>query len=237
MSHRSREKVCIKTRKVYDWVTRQVDVPLISISNEDLDDKFVCHFRNDDGNICDVLSDRGIDPSTLTVECFLSDSEGHKIDPLVDHKSLLCIEIKQPHGRPDVTVVLPNGKETTLQRVKVLIKGHVVASITDDTGREICRSCPIPFATVQAFLLCAPEGTELDCHVSFVDCDASLVCTSDFQQLDISLTLCLEVQMEADVKLEVEGRFCEPREEIIEGAMLCPVRNFPPQCPEVFPAH
>ncbi|MDX5475375.1 MAG: hypothetical protein LPK00_07525 [Bacillaceae bacterium] len=236
MSHRLREKVCIKTRKVYDWVTRQVDVPLISVSNEALDGKFVCHFDNDEGNICDILCQKGIDPSTLSVDCFLSDAEGNKIDPIVDHKSLLCQEIKQAHGRPDVTVTLPNGNETTLQRVKVLIKGHVVAQILDAAGREICRSCPIPFATAQSFLLCAPEGTELDCHISFVDCDASLICTSDFQQLDVALTLCIEVQMEADVKLEIEGRFCEPREEILEG-ILCPVRKFPPQCPEVFPTH
>jgi hypothetical protein len=234
---KDKEKVCIKTRKVYDWVTRQVDVPLKSFSNDELEDIFLDHkCRRDGKNICDFLREEGFDPKDLVVRCFLTDSEGNRIDTVVDDEALICQEIIQPDGRQPVQVVLPDGDEVTLQKVKTIIKGHVVVQILDSNGRIIDKTKPLPFATAQTFILCAPEGTFLDCHISFFECDASLICTDDFSQLDISITLCLEVQMEAEVKIEVEARFCQPREEIAE-ATLCPTEKFPPQCPEIFPAH
>ena len=237
MSQFDKEKVCIKTRKVFDWVTRQVDVPLISISNGDLNDKFVCrkNGQKDVEDICKFLEKHDLEPEDFVVNCFLSDAHGRKIDPVVDNEEFICQEIIQPNGRQPITVTLPSGEEVTLQKVKVLVKGHVTVEILDSMGDVVCKSCPIPFATAQTFLLCAPEGTALDCRITFFECDASLVCTSDFSQLDVSVTLCLDVQMEADVKLEVEARFCKPRKEI-EAATLCPTDIFPPQCPEVFPA-
>ncbi|MBA2874959.1 BMQ_0737 family morphogenetic spore coat protein [Thermaerobacillus caldiproteolyticus] len=232
-----KEKVCIKTRKVYDWVTRQVDVPLKSFSNQDLEEIFPEHKYHRDGkNICEFFTSHGINPEDFTIRCFLSDEDGNRIDPVVDNDALICQEIIQPNGRQPVTVTLPSGERVTLQKVKALVKGHVVVQILNANGQVVCESDPIPFATAQTFILCAPEGTILDCHISFFECDASLVCTHNFSQLDVSVTLCLEVQMEADVKIEVEARFCDPREEILE-ATLCPTNKFPPQCPEVFPAH
>ncbi|WP_226682728.1 BMQ_0737 family morphogenetic spore coat protein [Sutcliffiella horikoshii] len=236
MSHNETERVCIKTRKVYDWVTRQIDVALKPICKTDLDDLFKCI---DDADIADILCDKKIGP--LSVVCFLSDEHGHKIDTKAHynhrhHKAFVCKEIDQAGGRTEVEVELPDGTEVTLQRVKVLIKGYVTVHIVDDSGTVLCCSEPIPFANIQTFLLCAPEGTELDCHVTFFDCDSNLIVTSDLSQLDINLLLCLDVQMEADVKLEIEARICRPRDEIIEG-VLCPPKEFPPQCPEVFPAH
>lgn len=232
-----KEKVCIKTRKVYDWVTRQVDVPLRSFSNGELEAIFPSSKcpRNHE-SICDFFTSSGMNPQDFTIRCFLSDEDGNRIDPVVDNDALICQEIIQPNGRQPVTVTLPSGDQVTLQKVKVLVKGHVVVQILNANGHVVCESDAIPFATAQTFILCAPEGTTLDCHISFFECDASLICTNNFSQLDVSITLCLEVQMEADVKIEVEARFCKPREEILE-ATLCPTDKFPPQCPEVFPTH
>ncbi|GGJ76894.1 hypothetical protein GGR02_002988 [Anoxybacillus voinovskiensis] len=231
-----KEKVCIKTRKVYDWVTRQVDVPLRSFSNNELETIFPSDKcpRNHE-SICDFFTSNGMNPHDFTIRCFLSDEDGNRIDPVVDNDALICQEIIQPNGRQPVTVTLPSGDEVTLQKVKVLVKGHVVVQILNANGQVVCESNAIPFATAQTFILCAPEGTTLDCHISFFECDASLICTNNFSQLDVSITLCLEVQMEAEVKIEVEARFCKPREEILE-ATLCPTDKFPPQCPEVFPS-
>ncbi|HZG61447.1 MAG TPA: hypothetical protein VEY68_13410 [Anoxybacillus sp.] len=235
--HKDKEKVCIKTRKVYDWMIRQVDVPLKSFSNQELEAIFSEHKCPRHGKtICDFLSEQGFSPEDLVVRCFLTDSEGNRIDTVVDDDALICQEIIQPDGRQPVQVVLPSGDEVTLQKVKALVKGHVVVQILNTNGYIIAETDPIPFATAQTFILCAPEGTFLDCHISFFECDASLICTDNFSQLDISITLCLEVQMEADVKIEVEARFCKPREELLE-ASLCPTDKFPPQCPEVFPTH
>ena len=224
MSHKHKEKVCIKTRKVYDWVTRQVDLPLISKSNGDLDNFFKCDGQSQ-SDICQFLKDhKHLGP--FSVKCNVIED------------TLFCEEIAQPNGRLDVVVTLPNGDEVVLQKVKVLVKGKVNVEILDANDDVICRSqYPITFATAQTFILCAPEGTEVECEVTFVECDAALICTDDFEQLDVSITLCLDVQVEADVKLEVEARFCKPREENINPIDICPTEKFPPQCPEVFPAH
>ncbi|WP_010283308.1 BMQ_0737 family morphogenetic spore coat protein [Bacillus timonensis] len=246
--HKETENVCIKTRKIYDWVTRQVEIPIINMADDKLDAKFRCH----DGHgghggghggggkgtdkiekLCRFLEKQDED---FTVNCFLSDDKGRRIDPREDEEFFTCKEITPARGRTPVTVTLPNGDTVTLQRVKALVKGFVAIQIVNENGEVVCSSTGIPFATVQNFLLCAPDGTELDCHVSFFECDANLICAEDFQQLDVSLTLCLEVQIEADVKLEIEAKFCHPREEILEPTQLCPTDIFPPQCPEVFPA-
>jgi hypothetical protein len=93
----------------------------------------------------------------------------------------------------------------------------------------------IPFATVQTFFLCAPPGTTLNSHVSFFESDANMICdNTSFSQLDISIMICLDVQMEAQVKLEVEGKFCKPRREL-PTTLTCSAVQVPPQCPEIFP--
>ncbi|MGZ0084880.1 hypothetical protein [Geobacillus sp. YF-1] len=230
-----KERLCIRTRKVYDWVTRQIDVPLRSFNGPELEDIFPTSKCPRQGLLCDCIAERGLDPSELTIRCFLSDAQGNRIDPVVDQDALIFQEIVQPQGRQPVNITLPSGDTVTLQKVKALIKGHVVVQIVSGNGVVVCESNPIPFATAQTFILCAPEGTELVGHISFFECDSSLVCTDNFSQLDVSITLCLEVQMEADVKIEVEARLCQPREELAE-ATLCPTAKFPPQCPEVFPA-
>ncbi|WLR51617.1 hypothetical protein LC040_01570 [Bacillus tianshenii] len=239
MSHYDKEKLCIKVPKVYDWVTRQVDLPLISYTGKEL--KRLDFDCNTDptadsvgSNICDILANEGVED--VLVDCFLSDKYGNRIDPSRD-TSILCQEIIQPRGREKVNVTLPSGEEVTLEKVKVLVKGFVGVDLVSPTGEVICHLDEgIPFATAQTFVLCAPEGTHVQCHLSFFECDASLICTEDFQQLDVSITLCVEVQMEAQVKIEVEGKFCRPRPELPIASALCPTDKFPPQCPDIFPA-
>ncbi|MDR4886979.1 hypothetical protein RGU12_05355 [Fredinandcohnia sp. QZ13] len=230
--HRDKEQVCILTRKIYDWITRQIDVNLTFTDN--LPVKFKCdgHTERTLEELCNFLEHH----NNVSVNCFLSDSMGNPVETGFQNNNQVTVqEIGQ---RQPVTVTLPNGDRVTLQRVKVLIRGFITVEILGDMDNVLCRTkTPIPFVTTQTFLLCAPEGTELNVHVSLAECDATLICEPDIQQLDISLTLCLEVQTEADVKLEIEARHCQPREEILEEVVLCPTEKFPPQCPEVFPAH
>lgn len=216
-------KVCIRTKKVYDWVQRQVELPLMHFSGEDFEDLFECKdngFTPED-DICDFLRNKD-----FTVRCLLVPD------------SILAQEIKQPKGRQQVTTKLPSGEKVTLEKVKVLVKGLVDIEIYDAMGRLLCRTIePIEFATAQTFFLCAPDGTKIVPHVTYFQCDADVICTENFQQLDISILLCLEVQAEAEVKLEVEAAICKPREELPIADIVCPEDRFPPQCPEIFPAH
>lgn len=63
--HRDTERVCIRTRKIYDWVTRQIDVPLKSFSGDDLETIFPSDTCPGDGTICDFLAAQNMDPQTL----------------------------------------------------------------------------------------------------------------------------------------------------------------------------
>lgn len=219
MSH-GKHKVCINAIKVYDWVTRQVEVPLITKNGDDLDDLFEC-------------KNKGFTPPEDLCE-FLDQFPNYEVDCEIDPKSLRCREIKQPKGRQQVDVPLPSGETITLEKVKILVKGVIKVFILDNND-VICRSEEIPFSTAQTFFLCAPEGTRIVCKVTYDQCDADISCCEDYQQLDVSILLCLDVQAETDVKLEVEAAICKPRQELAAVDVVCPV-DFPPQCPEIFPA-
>lgn len=227
---RDSERLCIRVPKVYDWVNRQVDLPLISFTGH----KGLAKLRFD----CEDTPGTKDDPcsvlgrNTIT-RCFLSDSEGNPIESL-NSDAVEIKEIVQPDGRLSVTSTLPNGDRVTLQKVKVLVKGFFVIEVSNMQG-DVCISAPQPFAVAQTFFLCAPPGTDVVGHITFFECDAHLICdNNEFQQLDVSLTFCLDVQMEATVKIEVDARFCRPRQEL--PINTCNVANqLPPQCPDVFP--
>ncbi|WP_209125416.1 hypothetical protein [Alkalihalobacillus sp. BA299] len=231
------ETLCIKVPKVYDWVTRQVDVPLQAF-NGDPGLKQLNFHSNSNGSSC-------LDPcaelagmGALNVRCIITDSAGNPVDPLV-HGSILCTEIPQPNGRQEVEITLPDGEVVTLQKVKVLKKGHFVVQVTNAAGTVVFTSDPQHFAVAEKFFLCAPEGTFLQCEITDFECDAHLICGEDeqgdpvFQQIDVSINMCQNVQMEALVKLEITAGFCQPRQEL---PFECPPLQFPPQCPEIFPS-
>jgi hypothetical protein len=231
----------------YDWESRQVDLPLISFNGDQLDHlEFICGCGCKEifGYICKFLKREGIEE--YAVECFLSDKSGHplKLHKAISCGALLCKEMEQACGRRDVEVRLPNGKIDVRQVVKVLVKGYVGVNVVDDCGNVICKTSKgIPFATVETFYLCAPRGTHLDCDVSFFECDASLLCKNkcqtEFQQLDLSISLCLDVRMVANNCCHCHHKCkcnCHRRREV-ETITVCPERKFPPHCPQIFPAH
>lgn len=229
------ETLCIKVNKVYDWVTRQVDVPLIAFNASDLAAGtivFDCDSVTPGDDPCAFLG------GNYTVECFATDETGTPVDPLAPG-AILCQEIPQPDGRASGQFQLPDGSTVTLQKVKVLKKGFVVVRVTNPNGLS-CTTGPIPWAVSEKFFLCAPPGTFLQCEITDFECDANLICRAsattpgefEFQQLDISINLCQNVQMEALVKLEITADFCQPRPDM---PFVCPPLAFPPQCPTVFP--
>lgn len=215
-----KHNVCIKVPKVYDWVQRQIELPLIRFDGEDLDDLFEKLNNNDfDTEVCS----------------FLENQPGFQVCCNIIEDSVICEEIGQHPARQEISVTLATGETSTLQKVKVLVKGLVKITILDAQGKVLLVSDEIPFSTIQTFLLCAPLGTALHCKVTYLQCDAAIVCEDDFEQLVISFLLCLDVQMESDVKLELKAAICKPRQELPIREKVCPVDIFPPQCPEIFP--
>ncbi|OLO35869.1 hypothetical protein BTR23_16095 [Alkalihalophilus pseudofirmus] len=226
------ETLCIKVPKVYDWVTRQVDVPLQAFTGE----KGLKQL-NFNGNCSDPCLDLA-NMGAMSIKCILTDSLGNPVDPL-EHGSILCTEIPQTHGRHEVEITLPDGEVVTLQKVKVLKKGYFVVQVANAAGTLVYTSKPQHFAVAEKFFLCAPEGTHLQCEITDFECDAHLICGEDeagdpvFQQIDVSINMCQNVQMEALVKLEITAGFCQPRQEL---PFECPPLHVPPQCPEIFPS-
>ncbi|MCD8500373.1 MAG: hypothetical protein LRY71_00165 [Bacillaceae bacterium] len=227
---KGKERLCIRVEKVYDWITREIH-------------KDFC-FEGPEGlarlgfsrNHCNANGYPGVDPceefgpdATLEVKCFPTDALGHKID--VDD-----IKVIQVGDRQDVFV---EDLDTTLQLVRLKTTGHFVVQVTGTNCGKVLgvlTSRPIPFCIIDKYLLCAPEGTDIKAHIYYFECEGTLTCENgEFEQLALTLLLCQSVQVEAEVKVEVEGRICKPREEIIAPISVCPDITFPPQCPEIFP--
>lgn len=225
------DKICIRVPKVFDWVRKRIELPTICF------DKLAPNDHKDWENHCDGFSD---DPCRLLkcgkafIECFLSDSEGNPLDPAKKNSFICSSEILE--GR-DVIGTLPSCEKTRLQRVKVTIKGFIVIEILNVFGFPICTSNPIPFSVTETFFLCAPKGTNAECEVTFFRCDTNLICSEHhcFEQLDISIVICVDVQTTAEIKLELDAALCEIREDLPPELIECPPADPPPQCPELFP--
>lgn len=138
---------------------------------------------------------------------------------------LCCLEI----GREDVT--LTDGTQAQLVATVSSVPLHIVLS-GDST--IICE-----FDThVKLFekdVLCAPTGTQVLCRITQIICDAVFL---NPDQLVVNVSICKELQVEAEVKLEVIAAFCRPRAPIsldILPLPCPPIGQFPPQCPTIFP--
>ena len=92
------------------------------------------------------------------LSCYLSDENGVPLDPLLPG-SINCEELT-PEDRPDRTIVFPNGSVGTLQEVTILIEGYV--TIVLDNGTRDTES----FSATKQILLCAPNGTEVNCSLT-----------------------------------------------------------------------
>lgn len=224
---KDKERLCIRVDKVYDWVTREIHKDFCF---EGLEGLAKLGFNNHKSRYpgvdpCDFFGPDAI----LEVKCFPTDSAGNKID--VDD-----IKVAQVGDRQDVFV---EDLDTTLQLVRLKTTGHFVVQVTGvDCGKVlgVLTSNPIPFCIIDKYLLCAPEDTEINAHVYYFECEGTLTCENgEFEQLALTLLLCQSVQVEAEVKVEVEGRICKPRDEIIAPISVCPEITFPPQCPDIFP--
>ncbi|WP_433748143.1 Kelch repeat-containing protein [Falsibacillus pallidus] len=165
----------------------------------------------------------------LSTSCYLTDSNGQRLDPLGEN-SIRCEEVVQPSGRKETVVRLPNGTSVVLQKINLLKSGFIVVEVSGANGS--CTTEPIPFNIDENLLLCAPEGTTIDCKVTSFDCFSTIQCSGDiFRQLNVFLTICQSIKVTADTTIEVQAGRCTPRNEILTQCQ--PVR-IPMSCPTVF---
>ncbi|WP_228275669.1 BMQ_0737 family morphogenetic spore coat protein [Gracilibacillus oryzae] len=172
--------------------------------------------------LCDLLENGGV------VSCFLADENGIPLDPF-DPSSNLCTEGILTQSRKDVDIVLPNGEIAALQNINIRKAGFIVVQVTN--GIDTCVSEPIPFCKVENVLLCAPEGTDINCRITDFRCYAVVHCQNGFyQSVEIFLDICQEIQSVTETVIEITGNFCSPREQLIRNR--CPLPIMPPQCGE-----
>ncbi|PYZ93482.1 hypothetical protein CR194_09940 [Salipaludibacillus keqinensis] len=222
------ERLCIKVPKVYDWITHQAEKEfqfevgdIDFFTEEDPEDQTTDTLVDD---ICDYFL-----PNSVKVSCVL-------IAP--EPPEELCAEVGD---RKDVHV---EEYDTVLQLVNIQKQGQfqIVLEAKDNyknNGLAPLFSEPINFFKIEKFLLCAPPGTDVLCHVYDFDCEGSFVCNGDGTEwtIDLLLLICQSIQVEAEVKIDIEGKICKPRPEILLPVRRkkCPDFKFPEQCPEVFP--
>ncbi|WP_406945453.1 hypothetical protein ACJA3J_02845 [Halobacillus sp. SY10] len=170
-------------------------------------------------DLCELLANDGF------LRCYLTNMEGIPVD------APTCEELQQQGGRENIEVLLPGGEQAMLQIVRIKSEGYVVIEVGDEDS--LCISDPIPFCFVETLILCAQDGTTVSCEVMEFECQPCVNCRDgEFESLDIQFNVCLSVQTEADVVIEVEAGFCQPREPITPPSCDFSVPN---QCPPLFP--
>lgn len=206
---------CIRVSKIYDWTLSQ------SQDQREILPPAEC---------VQPISDAIAVGQLLTVTCILPPIDVTKsisvsnLPALCPADEICCLEI----GREDVTLV--DGIQAQLVAMVSSIPLHFVVSANNTIICEFDTHVKI----FQKDVLCAPQGTRVLCRVTQIICDAVLL---NECQIVVNVSICKEIQSEADVKLEVIANLCRPRAPISPDilSLPCPpVGQFPPQCPSIF---
>lgn len=209
----------VKVPKIFDWVSRSTLIKLkecIQPNPQQETNSICCNFHD-----------------IKQTNCFLSDSQGN---PASSENGCIirCNELTSPNNRTNIQILTPDGKLVTLQRVDLLKQGFVTVQFFNRKG-QLCLQAVFPFAEVETVFLCAPPGTDIDCEITQVDCKAHLLPPIAEQspsiEAAINILLCQSIVSTADVKVELTGTACKPREESI----MNDISPLPPEACPVFP--
>lgn len=223
----SLQEECIRVPKVYDWVTDQLSVK-----------KKIEFTKEEKKKIEEAMDDPRRRP--LRIVC-----ETPYVPPLfslnkADHDQCEDFYCEQVGEKRDVTVPV-NGEFADAQLVDLLFTTDIKVKVVDRHGCEVVNvNCNA--SVMESFVLCYPDGTELMCEISKIVCripsgTVLLNCPAP-SHFTLEITFCVDIQVEAMVKLEVLAKFCSPRPNDIEApenVEVCPEIRFPTQCPDIFP--
>lgn len=220
----------IKACKVYDWTVEfdstTVNVPVGDVAN--------CGFPGTQGP-CGF--DPLIDPNVeLSVE--VPGAEGfnflctHVDDPcIVDADTKITCQAVQV--RRNANLGFAGGAIVT-----VAVAVPITVVIKDcKNGTVLCR-CTATARFYKSTVLCVPEPFDrrnVACKVFSVDAEVAPIVQLDSQNnysASVAVSICLDIQVEAQVKLEVCGRFAYPRKPIaVPSVSACNVAfKFPTGC-------
>ncbi len=171
--------------------------------------KIMCHFHPNDNGAINSIKD------IKDTICFLSDCHGNPIF-LNSGCLLTCKELTCSGGRGNVYVNNEHGETILLKRIDLLKQGFVCVQLVNHKG-EICLKCVIPFSEVETVVLCAPEGTEINCEVTDVNCRAHVLPSfrneKNCIEIAIILSICQSIKSVDEAIIELTGTICTPRED------------------------
>lgn len=223
---------CIRVPKVYDWVTDTLTVSkTIRFDEEQLEE----------------IEEAMEDPSRRPLRIVCKNPKTPPLFPLdqsdphlYDDNGFFCEQVGE---KRNVTVPV-GGEFVEAQLIDLLFSSEVTILVVDRNG-DVVTEMVVDVAAMESFVLCFPDGTDLLCRISKI---ISRISTGSLllnypcpETFKLEVTFCVDVQVEAEVKLEVLARFCTPRENNIVvneedvSNNQCPPIEFPAQCPSIFP--
>ncbi|MYL63578.1 hypothetical protein GLW07_09455 [Bacillus hwajinpoensis] len=220
---------CIRVQKVYDWVTDQLSV------------RKTIEFTDEQIALIEAAME---DPTRRPLRIVCNVPETPPLFPLSgsdqEGEGFLCEQIGD---KRDVNVALPGGGLADAQLVDLLFTADLQVLVVDRNG-VVVTEVDCSTSILESFVLCFPDGTDLFCRITKIVCripsgTVLLNCPSP-TSFDLEVIFCVDIQVEAEVKLEVLAKFCSPRDNDLTAGIddiidECPPIEFPAQCPDIFP--
>ncbi|HET6871610.1 MAG TPA: hypothetical protein VFH42_01360 [Sporolactobacillaceae bacterium] len=200
----------IRVPKVYDWVTDSITVT-----------KEVFFEESQREAIEIALADPRRRPIRLVAR------------PIHDH-NFFC---EQLGDKRDVVVPI-DGALAEIQQVVMMVNSDIEIQVLDRHG-DIITDAFVEVAELESFVLIYPNGTELFGRLREVlaEITSGSVILNDVipHSFDLKVTLTLDVQVEAEVNLEIPAQLASPRENIIDEVEGEEDRSAESQSPDQFP--
>ncbi len=222
----------IRVPKVYDWVNDSITVKKEVFFGEEQIDAIRCAMEDPNRRPLRIVAKAPKTPPVFPLQFSHPDH--------VKGEGFFCEQI----GEKREVVVPISGEFVNAELVDLLFNAEIEIEVVDRHGRLVTEAC-VDVAALEPFVLCYPNGTSLICRIQKILAEITsgtiLLNTHVPKSFHLKVTFCVDVQVEAEVKLEVFGRFASSREnnlEPIEGeSVKCPPIKFPEQCPDIYPVH
>ncbi|WP_134704978.1 HYR domain-containing protein [Ammoniphilus sp. YIM 78166] len=229
---------CIRVQKVFDWVyltnryRNKIQLP----------------------EACSpIIEERLAQGHRLTARCTTNPDHVLPIFPLLPQLQPAPTPFICPGARCDfgpdtatpVRCIAQDGTTVNLQAIPFLFTVCVRVDLIDINANDVICTDNVFVQFDEEVALCWERGLNIQCRTLDVICNASFRQLGAFAEPGIFLTvnICKEIQVVAEVKLELPARFCQPRGPVectatpfIDDCPPLPSNLFPPQCPSLFPS-
>lgn len=226
------KKEVIRVKKVYDWVNDSITVKKEVFFGEEQLEAIRCAMEDPNRRPLRIIAKAPETPPVFP----MSHSDP---DHLHGH-GFFCEQV----GEKREVVVPINGEFVNAEQVNLLFNAEIEIKVVDRHGHLVTEAC-VDVAALEPFVLCYPNGTFLLCRIQKILAEITsgtvLLNMNAPRSFHLEVTFCVDVQIEAEVKLEILGKFATSRENNLEPIedeqTKCPPIEFPSQCPAIYPVN